>query len=54
MANFLPLTHIVKAERAIMIEGASLLDVSGHLAWLGAMTAFCLVVASVLFRWHKR
>lgn len=54
MANFLPLTHIVKAERAIMIEGASLLDVSGHLAWLVAMTAFCLVIASVLFRWHKR
>ncbi|MFA5632637.1 MAG: ABC transporter permease [Porticoccaceae bacterium] len=53
-ANFMPLTHVVKALRAVMIEGASLTDVSHHLVWLALMTALCLGIASLLFRWHKR
>lgn len=54
LANLMPLTHVVKATRAVMIEGATLADVSHHLAWLAAMTAACLMAASLLFRWHKR
>jgi ABC-2 type transport system permease protein len=54
MANIMPLTHLVKATRAVMIEGATLMEVSGHLLWLAVMTVVCLGLASVLFRWHKR
>lgn len=53
-AELMPLTHIVKATRAVMIEGASLAEVSGHLLWLGVMTLVCLGIASILFRWHRR
>lgn len=53
-ANLLPLTHIVKATRAVMIEGASLYEVSSHLLWLAMMSLVCLGLASLLFRWHKR
>jgi ABC-2 type transport system permease protein len=54
LANFMPLTHLVKATRAVMIEGATLADVASHLVWLALMTAVCLGLASALFRWHKR
>jgi len=54
IANVMPLTHGVKALRAVMIEGSTLVDVSYHLIWLAVMTVVCLVLASLLFRWHKR
>ena len=53
-ADFMPLTHLVKANRAVMIEGATLAEVSDHLLWLAGTTVACLLVASALFRWHKR
>jgi len=53
-ANLMPLTHIVKATRAVMIDGAGLGEVAGHLLWLGVMTLICLGVAAGLFRWHRR
>ena len=52
-ANFMPLTHIVKATRAVMIDGASLAEVSHHLLWLLALTSLCMVLAASLFRWTK-
>jgi len=54
VANIMPLTHLVKATRAVMIEGATLADVGSHLAWMLGMTLVCIVAASALFRWHKR
>lgn len=54
LANIMPLTHLVKATRAVMIEGASLIEVSNHLTWMLAMTLVFLGMASTLFRWHKR
>lgn len=54
MSNVLPLTHIVKGFRAVMIEGATLVEISHHLLWLAAMTAVTLGLAAVLFRWHRR
>ncbi|HLS98273.1 MAG: ABC transporter permease [Porticoccaceae bacterium] len=54
LSGFLPLTHIVKAFRAVMIEGASLVEVGHHLLWLTAMTAVALGLAALLFRWHRR
>lgn len=52
-ADFLPLTHIVKATRAVMIDGDSLLDVSPHLLWLAILTVVCLALAARLFRWSR-
>jgi len=54
MSNALPLTHIVKGFRSVMIEGATLAEISHHLLWLAVMTAVTLGLASVLFRWHRR
>lgn len=54
VSNFMPLTHIVKALRAVMIEGANLAEVGHHLLWLAVITAVALGLAAGLFRWHKR
>lgn len=52
-ANLMPLTHIVKAARAVMIEGATLASISHHLLVLLAMTAVLLLLAARLFRWQR-
>lgn len=52
-ADLMPLTHIVKALRAVMIDGAGLADVFPHLVWLACLTAVFLLLAARLFRWHK-
>jgi len=52
LADLLPLTHIVKSFREVMIEGATLADVSYHLIWLLALTVVCIVLAGALFRWN--
>lgn len=49
----LPLTHLVAAARAIMLEGATLADVSPHLLALAMTTAVLLALASLVFRWHR-
>ena len=53
LSSILPLTHIVRASRSVMIEGSSLVEVAPHLIWLSVMTLICLSMASLLFRWHK-
>ncbi len=53
LADFMPLTHIVKATRAVMIDGATLLDVAYHLIWLALLSALCIGLATALFRWTK-
>ena len=52
-SNFMPLTHIVRAFRSVMIDGATLMEVSHHLLWLIAMTVICTLLAATLFRWTK-
>lgn len=51
-ARFAPLTHIIDAARAIMLEGANLAAVSGHLLVLSAMSLAGLGAAAWLFRWE--
>ncbi len=51
-ANVLPLTHVVSAARAVMVEGAGFADISGHLVTLGLMTVVLLAAAAALFRWQ--
>lgn len=47
-----PLTHVINAARAVMIDGAGLMDVAGHLLVLICMTALFLVIGSYAFRWE--
>ncbi len=53
ISNWLPLTHIVKAARAVMLEGAGLSEISLHLIVLALMAAVFITFAAKLFRWHK-
>lgn len=51
-AQLAPLTHIIDAARAIMLDGAGLTEISGHLLVLAAMSAAALAIGSWLFRWE--
>ena len=48
----LPLTHLVEGARAIMTEGASLMDIKHHVLTLLSMIAVFLSVGTLLFRWE--
>jgi ABC-type multidrug transport system permease subunit len=48
----LPLTALVDAMRANMLQGASLLDVAPSLGALGACLLVCFALAIKLFRWR--
>lgn len=51
-AQIFPLTHMVDASRAIMTEGAGLMDISEHLVVLGGLTLIFMAVGSWLFKWE--
>ncbi|MFT5658485.1 MAG: ABC-2 type transport system permease protein [Gammaproteobacteria bacterium] len=51
-ALILPLTHVVEAAREIMIDGASLLEVSDHLLVLGLTSIVLLLIGAKIFRWE--
>ena len=51
MAQVLPLTHLVKAARAIMIDGAGIFDVWFEIGLLTALTLLLLGLSARLFRW---
>ena len=48
----LPLTHLVKAARNVMLEGANLNDIAPQLVILALMTTVFITLAGALFRWH--
>lgn len=50
-AELSPLTHMLKAARAIMIDGASLMGVSYHLLVLLLMGLAFIVLGAKLFKW---
>jgi len=52
IAEILPLTHITAAARAIMIDGASLMDVSYHLIILAVQSVVFLLFGAWLFKWE--
>ena len=51
LARVFPLTHMIDAARAIMVDGAGLGDVLGPLGILGAMSVVFIVVGAWAFRW---
>lgn len=53
-AKVLPLTQMLDAARAVMLDGAGILQVLPQLALLAAMTVLLLGVAAAGFRWRGR
>ena len=53
LSQFLPLTHVVKAAREVMLEGAGINDVMPHLLILVLMTVIFVTLAGAFFRWHS-
>ena len=51
-AKALPLTQMLDAARAVMLDGAGLAEVLPELGWLVAMTALFLGIAAAGFRWR--
>jgi ABC-type multidrug transport system permease subunit len=52
IALFLPLTHVTDAARAIMIDGAGLVQIADHLLVLGVSSLILLIVGARIFRWE--
>ncbi len=52
LALILPLTHIIDAARAVMIDGAGMALIAPHLLILVAMSAVFLLLGARLFRWE--
>lgn len=50
-SQILPLTHLVEASRAIMNDGASLMEVKFNLICLTIMSTIFLLIGAKLFRW---
>jgi ABC-2 type transport system permease protein len=53
-ADIFPLTHVLHAARAVMIDGAAFRDVLPQIAVLCAMSTLFLGVAAMIFRWRPR
>ena len=53
LAQTLPLTHVLTAARAIMLDGAGLAAVAAELIVLTAMTVVFLILGAALFRWGR-
>lgn len=51
IAKLLPLTHVVEAARAIMLDGAGLAEIGLQLITLAIMTLLFLFIGVKLFRW---
>lgn len=51
-ALLLPLTHITDAARAIMIDGANLLDVADHMLVLAVSSLLLLIIGARIFQWE--
>ena len=52
-ANIFPLTHVLNAARAVMLDGATLIDVGPSLLALTAMSAVFFAVGAKVFRWGQ-
>ena len=52
LSQIFPLTHMISAARAIMNDGAGLLDVYPQLLILLAMSAVFITIGSLSFRWE--
>ena len=51
-AKVFPLTHVNEAARAVMTDGAGLVEIAPQIGVLGAMTLVFLAIGAGLFRWE--
>ena len=52
IAYILPLTHLVEGARAVMTEGATLMDIKDHVLVMIGMTVVFLGLGTAMFRWE--
>lgn len=52
-AQVFPLTHMLRAVRKIMNDGAGLVDISPELTVMAVITMICLAAGAALFSWNK-
>ena len=52
IAAFFPLTHVINASRAIMIDGANLMDITTPILTLLMMSLIFLFIGARLFHWE--
>lgn len=52
ISEIFPLTHVLDAARAVMIDGAGLVDIAPELTTLVIMSALFLAIGALTFRWH--
>lgn len=52
-ADFLPLTHLLSAARAIMLDGAGLSQLGYPIAAMAAMSVVYLALGAALFKWRQ-
>ena len=52
-ADLFPLTHLLAAARAIMLEGAGLADLAYNVGALALMSVLFLALGTTLFRWTQ-
>ena len=52
VAKVFPLSHVVDGARSIMIDGATLASLMGHVTFLGVMIVVFMALGSMLFRWN--
>lgn len=53
IADLFPLTHMLNAIRAIMIDGAGLAELLYPLAALSVMTVVCMLLGAAMFKWSR-
>jgi ABC-type multidrug transport system permease subunit len=51
LSGLMPLTHLVNAARAVMVDGAGIAQVLPEIALLCSMGVLLLMIAAMLFRW---
>ena len=52
-AQLLPLTHMLDAARAVIVDGAGLVAISQQMLVLTIMSIVFLIIGSLLFRWER-
>jgi ABC-type multidrug transport system permease subunit len=54
VAAVFPLTHMLDAARAVMLDGAGLMEIMPQIVTLLGMSTVFLAVGAFTFRWHPR
>lgn len=54
LANIFPLTHVLDAARAVMLDGAGIVEIAPQLVTLALMSTVFLAAGALIFRWGPR